>query len=144
MEVVNNTFISTTHVSLFRPGLEWKLTIGIIGGHDISLLCFPVIAVCEDPAPTRGVTVGPYNSTKVNSVIFYLCNQSGYTPSSSSSVCGEDGRCSPYPSRVVCKIVTTPAGTLGVCYTVVLLILNSTYLRQCQTTPLCVHYNMAS
>ena len=62
------------------------------------------------PTPAGGVTVKPYNATTVSSVIVYQCQQSGFTPSSPSSVCGEDGRWGPDPSQVVCVMLP---GMLG-------------------------------
>ena len=65
---------------------------------------------CRAPStPASGVTVVQSHNTTVSSVIFYQCQQSGFVPSSNSSVCGEDGRWSPDPSQVMC--VTVP-GTL--------------------------------
>ena len=52
--------------------------------------------------------VQPHNTT-VSSVIVYQCQQTGTSPSSPSSVCGEDERWSPDPSQVMC--VTLP-GTI--------------------------------
>ena len=49
--------------------------------------------------------IGDYNTTTVSSVIVYQCQQEGFAPSVSSSVCGEDGRWSPDPSQVVCAAV---------------------------------------
>jgi len=70
---------------------------------------------CGDPnTATSGVIVQPYSSTAVSSVIFYQCQQSGFAPSSSSSVCGEDERWNPDPFQVVCTIpaaVPTPVPT---------------------------------
>ena len=45
------------------------------------------------------------HTTTVNSVILYQCQQSGFAPSSNSSVCEEDGRWSPDPSQVMCVMV---------------------------------------
>ena len=49
--------------------------------------------------------IGDYNTTTVSSLIVYQCQQEGFVPSVSSSVCGEDGRWSPDPSQVVCAAV---------------------------------------
>ena len=49
--------------------------------------------------------IGDYNTTTVSSVIVYQCQQEGFAPSVSSSVCGEDGRWSPDPTQVVCAAV---------------------------------------
>ena len=62
--------------------------------------------VCEDPTPPSGVTVVQPHNTTVSSVIIYQCQQSGFTPSVPSSVCGEDERWSPDPSQVVCVTST--------------------------------------
>ena len=48
-----------------------------------------------------------FTSTRVSSVIFYQCQQSGFAPSSLSAVCMESERWSPDPSQVVCRMVTT-------------------------------------
>ena len=53
-----------------------------------------------------------YNSTVVNSDIFFQCQQPGLVPSYRSATCGSDGRWSPDPSQVECRMVTpTPTGT---------------------------------
>ena len=44
-------------------------------------------------------------TTTVNSIIIYQCQQSGFTPSVPSSVCGEDERWSPDPTQVVCVML---------------------------------------
>ena len=62
--------------------------------------------VCEEPTPASGVTVVQPHNTTVSSVIVYQCQQSGFTPSVPSSVCGEDERWSPDPSQVVCATLT--------------------------------------
>ena len=61
--------------------------------------------VCQVPTPASGVTVAQPHTTTVSSVIVYQCQQSGFTPSVSSSVCGEDGTWSPDPTQVVCMMV---------------------------------------
>ena len=66
-------------------------------------------AVCEEPTPASGVIVVQPHNTTVSSVIVYQCQQTGTSPSSPSSVCGEDERWNPDPSQVMC--VTLP-GTL--------------------------------
>ena len=48
----------------------------------------------------------PYNSTVVNSDIFFQCQQPGLVPSSRSATCGSDGRWSPDPSQVECRVIT--------------------------------------
>ena len=53
-----------------------------------------------------------YTSTRVGSVIFYQCWQSGFDPSSLSAVCMEDGRWSPDPSQVVCRMIPVPMSML--------------------------------
>ena len=58
--------------------------------------------------------VQPHTAT-VSSVIVYQCQQSGFTPSLPSSVCGDDGTWSPDPSQVMCVMIPTsasPAGTV--------------------------------
>ena len=66
---------------------------------------------CRDPTLSSGV-VGEYNTTIVNSVIIYHCQQPGLTPSVPSSVCGEGERWSPDPSQVMCRMMTSlPTGT---------------------------------
>ena len=67
-------------------------------------------AVCEEPTPPNGVIVLEPHNTTVSSVIVYQCQQSGFTPSVPSSVCGEDERWSPDPSHVVCEMLP---GTLN-------------------------------
>jgi len=62
---------------------------------------------CGDPNNASSVAIVQYTSTRVGSVIFYQCQQSGFAPSSSSAVCMESGRWSPDPSQVVCRMVTT-------------------------------------
>ena len=43
-------------------------------------------------------------------MIFYQCQQPGFTPSPQSSVCGED-EWSPNPSQVVCVMITATTVT---------------------------------
>jgi len=62
---------------------------------------------CGDPSDASSVVMVQFTSTRVNSVIFYQCRQSGFAPSSLSAVCMESGRWSPDPSQVVCRMVTT-------------------------------------
>ena len=62
--------------------------------------------VCEDPTPPSGVSVVQPHTTTVSSVIVYQCQQSEFAPSLPSSLCGEDGRWSPDPSKVVCVTLT--------------------------------------
>ena len=50
----------------------------------------------------------------VNSEIVYQCEESGFSPSSNSSLCGEDGMWSPDPSRVECRMITAKAGNIRV------------------------------
>ena len=51
----------------------------------------------------------------VNSEIAYQCEESGFSPSSNSSLCGEDGVWSPDPSQVECRmIITATAGNMRV------------------------------
>ena len=58
--------------------------------------------------------VQPHNNA-VNSEIVYQCVESGFTLSSNSSLCGEDGMWSPDPSQVVCRmIITATAGNITV------------------------------
>ena len=57
-----------------------------------------------------------YTSTAVNSDIFFHCQQPGLVPTHRSATCGSNGRWSPDPSQVECRIVTpaptgTPTGT---------------------------------
>ena len=66
---------------------------------------------CRVPTIAGGVT-GEYNTTTVNSVIVYQCEQPGFTLSVPSSVCGEDERWNPDPSEVMCRMMTSlPTGT---------------------------------
>ena len=51
-----------------------------------------------------------YNSTAVNSDIFFQCQQPGLVPSYHSATCGSDGRWSPDLSQVECRMIT-PTGT---------------------------------
>ena len=61
---------------------------------------------CRAPSTlANGVTVVQPHNTTVSSVIVYQCQPSGFTPSSTSSVCEEDGRWSPDPSQVLCVMV---------------------------------------
>ena len=70
--------------------------------------------VCQDPTPPSGVTVVQPHSTTISSVIVYQCQQSGFTPSPPSSVCGEDGTWSPDPTQVVCvMVIPTTTVTTG-------------------------------
>jgi len=62
---------------------------------------------CGDPTNASSEVIVQYNSTRVSSVIFYQCRQSGFAPSYSSAVCMESGRWSPDPSQVVCGMVST-------------------------------------
>ena len=52
----------------------------------------------------------------VSSFIFYECQQSGFTPSNSSSICGEDEMWSPDPSQVMCleELTTISIPTRGI------------------------------
>ena len=53
-----------------------------------------------------------YNSTAVNLDIFFQCQQPDLFPSYRSATCGSDGRWSPDPSRVECRmVIPTPTGT---------------------------------
>ena len=53
-----------------------------------------------------------YTSTAVNSDIFFQCQQPGLVPSHRSATCGSDGRWSPDPSQVECRMITiVPSGT---------------------------------
>ena len=55
------------------------------------------------------------HSNVVNSEIAYQCEESGFSPSSNSSQCGEDGMWVPDPSQVVCRmIITATAGNIRV------------------------------
>ena len=55
------------------------------------------------------------HSNVVNSEIVYRCEESGFSPSSNSSLCGEDEMWSPDPSRVECRmIITATAGNMRV------------------------------
>ena len=59
-----------------------------------------------------GVTVEAYNSTVVNSDIFFQCQQPDLVPSYCRVSCGSDGRWSPDLSQVECRmVIPTPAGT---------------------------------
>ena len=71
------------------------------------------IVDCEAPLTlASGVLVEAYNSTAVNSDIFFQCQQPGLVPSYRSATCGSDGRWSPDPSHVECRMITpTIAGT---------------------------------
>ena len=70
--------------------------------------CSPVSRVDCGAPPTlaSGVIVEAYNSTAVNSDIFFQCQQ----PSYRSASCGSDGRWSPDPSQVECRM-SMPADT---------------------------------
>ena len=51
----------------------------------------------------------------VNSEIVYQCEESRFSPSSNSSLCGEDGMWVPDPSQVVCRmIITATTGNIRV------------------------------
>jgi len=74
------------------------------------LVCSVSTINCGNPPTTAGgVTVLPSSTTTVSSVIYYQCQQSGFVPSSESSVCGEDGLWIPDPSQITCEMgpVTT-------------------------------------
>ena len=62
---------------------------------------------CGDPNNATSEVIVHYTTTRVGSMIFYQCGQSGFAPSSSSAVCMGSGRWSPDPSQVVCRMVTT-------------------------------------
>ena len=51
-----------------------------------------------------------YTSTVVNSDIIFQCQQPGLVPSYRSATCGSNGRWSPDPSQVDCRMIT-PAPT---------------------------------
>ena len=57
------------------------------------------------PTLASGVIVEAYNNTAVNSDIFFQCQQPHLVPSYHSATCGSDGRWSPDPSRVECRMV---------------------------------------
>ena len=75
----------------------------------------PPASIVDCGAPpnlTIGVIVEAYTSTLVNSDIFFQCRQPGLVPSYRSATCGSDGRWSPDPSQVECRMVTPmPTGT---------------------------------
>ena len=76
--------------------------------HGVWHLCnffFLVIYCRAPPTLANGVTVVQPHTTTLSSVIFYQCQQSGFTPSSNSSVCEEDGAWSPDPSQVACVMI---------------------------------------
>ena len=55
------------------------------------------------------------HSNVVNSEIVYQCEESGFSPSSNSSLCGEDGMWSPDSSQVMCMmIIIAAAGNIRV------------------------------
>ena len=62
---------------------------------------------CGHPTNASSEVIVQYTGTRVSSVIFYQCRQSGFVPSYSSAVCMESGRWNPDPSQVVCRMVTT-------------------------------------
>ena len=75
------------------------------------------IVDCGDP-PTLAIgVIGAYNSTVVNSDIFFQCQQPGLVPSDRSATCGSDGRWNPDPSQVECRMVipTTTCTTIPNC-----------------------------
>ena len=76
-------------------------------------ICCPPASpvVCEAPTPANGVTVLQPHSNVVNSEIVYQCEELGFSPSSNSSLCGEDGRWSPDPSEVICRMMNTTPGS---------------------------------
>ena len=89
------------------------VTVSIYGSCTIILHLFLSVSLidCRDPRLTSGA-VGEYNTTTVSSVIVYQCQQPEFTPSVLISVCGEDGRWSPDPSQVMCRMMTSlPTGT---------------------------------
>jgi len=75
--------------------------------HVSNFFCTASTVDCGDPNNATNELIVQYSSTRVSSVIFYRCWQSGFAPSSSSAVCMDDGRWSPDPSQVVCRMVTT-------------------------------------
>ena len=69
--------------------------------ESMPFLCSPVSRVdCGTPTLASRVTVKVYNSTAVNSDIFFQCQQ----PSDRSASCGSNGRWSPDPSQVECRM----------------------------------------
>ena len=75
------------------------------------LLFSPVSSTnCEVPTLASEVTMLEPYSTTVGSVLYYLCQESGFISSQTSSVCGEDGRWDPDPTQVVCMFIPPPTG----------------------------------
>ena len=73
-------------------------------------LCSLVSRVdCGTPTLASRVTVEAYNSTAVNSDILFQCQQ----PSYRSTTCGSDGRWSPDPSQVECRMPMSTDTTLA-------------------------------
>ena len=75
---------------------------------------FPASRVDCGAPPTlaSGVVVEAYNSTAVNSDILFQCQRSGLVPSYRSATCESNGRWSPDPSQVECRMITpAPTGT---------------------------------
>lgn len=99
--------------NIYMWELGFKNQIVLVIPYDtICFLCFPASTInCSDPTLANGVTVRPYNTTAVGSVIFYDC-QPGFLPSNMSSMCGEDEMWSPDPFQVTCKMVTPTTGRL--------------------------------
>ena len=95
--IVNFNCLTSEHINK-QQSLSWS----------VSVTCWLASRVdCRDPNNASSEVIVQYTSTRVGSVIFYQCQQSGFAPSSSSAVCMESGRWSPDPSQVVCRMVTT-------------------------------------
>ena len=76
------------------------------------------IVDCGDPPIlASGVIVEAYNSTLVNSDIFFQCQQPGLVPSYHNATCESDGRWNSDPSQVECRMVipTTTGTTIPNC-----------------------------
>jgi len=67
---------------------------------------------CGDPNNASSEVIVQYTSTRVSSVIFYQCQQSGFAPSSLSAVCMENGMWGKDPSQVVCRMATATMSTM--------------------------------
>ena len=80
----------------------------LVNDLDILLFSSPASNVDCGAPPTLaiGVTVEAYASTLVNSDIFFQCQQPDLVPSYHSATCGSDGRWSPDPSQVECRMIT--------------------------------------
>ena len=91
--------------------LVFLMTLPVHVSND-TFIVGPPASIVDCGAPPNlaiGVTVQAYTSTVVNSDVFFQCQQPDLVPSYRSATCGSDGRWSPDPSRVECRMmIATP------------------------------------